>query len=158
MMQDIFIKTALLLSQKSHCVSKKVGAVIVKDDRIISMGYNGTPPGFINCDQTFNEDNYDREKHHEWSNKYESHAELSCLLFSIRRGINIENAEMYVTLHPCDQCIKNLVQSGIKKIYYLFDYDKNDKENKLLTLIEIKCLLDNNIQKFINDNVLIKLY
>lgn len=157
-LQDFFIKTVLLLSQESSCVSKKVGAIIVKDNRIISMGYNGTPSGFENCNMHFNEDKFDREEHHIWSNKYESHAELSCLLFSVKNGINISNSEMYVTMHPCDQCIKNIIQSGIKTIYYLYQYDKNTVGNELLKNIKIECLLSPEVENFVIINDLIKLH
>ena len=157
-LQDFFIKTVLLLSQKSNCVSKKVGAIIVKDNRIISMGYNGTPSGFENCNKHFDENNFNREEHHIWSNTYESHAELSCLLFAVKSGINISNSEMYVTMHPCDQCIKNIIQSGIRKIYYLYQYDKSIPGNELLKIIEIECLLTPEIENFIIINELKKLH
>ena len=157
-MKDLFIKTALLLSQKSKCVSKKVGAVIVKDSRVISMGYNGTPSGFKNCNEVFNENNYDREKHHMWSNMYEAHAELNSLLFSAKNDINIEGCDLYVTLHPCDQCIKNLVQSGIKRVFYVYEYDKRSKENELLSKIYIEKIYNEDILNFIKINNLKNLY
>jgi dCMP deaminase len=157
-MKDIFIKTALLLSQKSKCVSKKVGAVIVKDNRIISMGYNGCVPGFKNCNEVFDENNFIREEHHKWSDKYEIHAEMNLILFSAKNDINISSCDMYVTLHPCDQCIKNLVQSGIKKIYYVYEYDKRTKDNELLSRIEIEKLKTDDIENFIKINNLKKLY
>ena len=157
-MKDFFIKTALLLSQKSKCVSKKVGSVIVHDDRIISMGYNGTPSGFKNCCDQFNQyDRTQREEHHKWSDKYELHSELNSIIFCAKHGINIQGSEIYVTLFPCDQCIKNLIQSGIMKIYYLFEYDKGDIENPLLQYVEIECLLNEDIKQFIKINNLIKL-
>lgn len=148
-MKEFFIKTALLLSQQSKCVSHKVGCLIVKDNRIISLGYNGSPPKFTNCCDLFDEHNFDREKHHEWSNIYESHGELSAILYASKNGINISGSEMYCTLFPCDQCLKNLVQSGIKKIYYVFDYDKRKKDNELLNLIEIEQVYTDSILNFI---------
>jgi len=153
-MKDFFIKTALLLSQKSKCVSKKVGSVIVHDNRIISMGYNGTPSGFINCCDHFDTTYLPvlRNVHHEWSDKFEIHSELNAIIFCAKHGINIQNAEIYVTLFPCDQCIKNLIQSGIKKIYYLYEYDKGDITNPLCSYIEIECLLNDEIKNFIQIN------
>ena len=62
-MREFFVKTALLLSQESKCVSKKVGSILVKDTRIISIGYNGTIPKFQNCCEKFDENNFDREEH-----------------------------------------------------------------------------------------------
>ena len=68
-MKNFFLKTAYLLGKQSKCVSKQVGAIIVKDNRIISTGYNGTPAGFQNCSEhfPFYDSNLDREKHHIWS-------------------------------------------------------------------------------------------
>ena len=131
------MKTALLLSQESKCVSKKVGAIIVKEGRIISIGYNGTPAGYENCSDHFNSD-FDREAHHEWSNSHEIHAEMSCLLYAAKNGISIDNSVIYVTLQPCQHCLKNLIQSGITRIYYLFSYDKagavfGDKTKRILS-------------------------
>lgn len=157
-MKDLFIKTALLLSQKSKCVSKKVGAVIVKDNRVISMGYNGSPSSFKNCNEVFDENNYDREEHHKWSNMYETHAELNSILAAAKNDININNCDLYVTLHPCDQCIKNLVQSGIKRVFYVYEYDKRTKENELLSKIYIEKIYNENILNFVKINNLKNLY
>lgn len=157
-MKDLFIKTALLLSQKSKCVSKKVGAVIVKDNRVISMGYNGTVPGFKNCNEVFNENDYNREEHHKWSNMYEVHGELNALLFSAKNDINIDGCDLYVTLHPCDQCIKNMIQAGIKRVFYVYEYDKRSKENELLSKIYIEKIYNEDILNFIKINNLKNLY
>ena len=135
--ESFFMETAINLSKLSKCVSKQVGAVIIKDYRIISMGYNGTPSKFHNCNEIFDKNNFEREKHHEWSNIYELHAEMNTVLFAARTGISIEGCTMYVTLRPCDQCLKNLIQSGIKKIYYLDEYDKVAKNNELLETTEL---------------------
>jgi len=161
-MKDIFIKTALLLSQKSKCVSKKVGAVVVKDNRIISMGYNGTIPKFKNCNEVFNENHYDRETHHEWSNMYELHAELNCIMFAAKNDIGINGCDLYVTLRPCDQCLKNIIQCGIRRVYYLFEYDKATDDNELLSnsyinIHLIKIFSEGNIKDFIEINNLKKL-
>lgn len=61
---DFFMDTADNLSKLSKCVSFQVGCVIVKDKRIISMGYNGTPEKFCNCNDVFDKNNFDREEHH----------------------------------------------------------------------------------------------
>lgn len=138
---NFFMNTAIELAKESNCVSFKVGAVIVKNKRIVSIGYNGTPEGFINCNTVFphydKNDPVQREKHHEWSQKHEIHAEMNALMFAIKENISIEGATLYVTHHPCDQCLKNILQTGIKKIIYKYDYDKRDKNNLFTELIEI---------------------
>lgn len=63
-MKIFFLKTAYLLGRESKCVSKQVGCLIVKNGRIVSTGYNGTPPKFKNCNEVFDPKNFDREQHH----------------------------------------------------------------------------------------------
>ncbi len=121
-----FINIAAELSTASKCVSKQVGAVIVKDGRILSTGYNGTPPGYINCCDYW-DGNYTSE-HHEWSKTYEIHAEMNAIIWAAREGISIEGATIYVTLEPCSECSKNLIASGIKRIVYAKEYEYTQSE------------------------------
>jgi dCMP deaminase len=137
-MKNFFLKTAYLLGQESKCVSRQVGAVIADHKRIISTGINGTPPGFENCKEHF--PNYDyktqREEHHTWSKMNEVHAEMNAILFAAKEGKAIEGSEIYTILQPCDECLKNIIASGIKKIYYVVAYDKATQDNQLWSLIE----------------------
>lgn len=137
-LHNFFMDTAVSLSKQSNCVSRKVGAVIVKDDRIVSMGYNGSPKGFTNCSDVFDENNFDRKEHHAWSDVYEIHAEMNAIMFAGKEGIPLKGSTMYVTLKPCDQCLKNLIVSGIKKVYYLTEYDLVCADNKLYNYINDK--------------------
>ena len=130
-----FINIAFELASASKCVSKQVGAVIVKDGRILSTGYNGTPAGYINCRDHWNGE-YTSE-HHEWSKTYEIHAEMNAIIWAAREGISIEGATIYVTLEPCSECSKNVIASGIKRIVYAKPYEHTHSEV---------------ISKFIKDN------
>ncbi len=130
-----FIKIARELATASKCVSKQVGAVIVKDGRILSTGYNGTPSGFINCNEYW--DGKYTPKHHEWSKTYEIHAEMNAIIWAARQGISIEAATIYVTLEPCSECSKNLIASGIKRIVYAKEYEHTHSDT---------------ISKFLKDN------
>ena len=116
-----FINIATELSTASKCVSKQVGAVIVKDGRILSTGYNGTPAGYKNCCDYW--DGEYTQEHHEWSKTYEIHAEMNAIIWAARKGISIEGATIYVTLEPCSECSKNLIASGIKRIVYAKAYE-----------------------------------
>ena len=116
-----FINIAKELASASKCVSKQVGAVIVKDGRILSTGYNGTPAGYTNCCDYW-DGNYTKE-HHLWSKTYEIHAEMNALIWAAREGISINGATIYVTLEPCSECSKNLIASGIKRIVYDKPYE-----------------------------------
>lgn len=131
----IFTNIAKELASASKCVSKQVGAVIVKEGRILSTGYNGTPAGYQNCC-----DYWDGEyttEHHEWSKTYEIHAEMNAIIWAARKGISIEGATIYVTLEPCSECSKNLIASGIKRIVYAKAYEHTNSEV---------------VSKFIHDN------
>ncbi len=121
-----FINIASEIATASKCVSKQVGAVIVKDGRILSTGYNGTPAGYTNCCEHWN-DEYTKD-HHEWSKTYEIHAEMNAIIWAARKGISIEDATIYVTLEPCSECSKNLIASGIKRIVYLKPYEHTHSE------------------------------
>jgi len=148
-MKLFFLKTAYLLGQESKCVSHKVGAVIAKNKRIISTGYNGTPPGFQNCNKKFDKNNYDREEHHKWSKIYEVHAEMNAIAFAAKHDIGIEGAEIYTILQPCDDCLKNIIAAGIKKIYYVFEYDKSEKSNALWNEIEYEKVEDPSLLRWL---------
>jgi dCMP deaminase len=127
-----FMNIAKEIAGASNCVSKKVGAIIVKDGRIISTGYNGTPKGYMHC-STHWEGEY-TDKHHEWSKMYEIHAEMNAILWAAKEGTSIDGATIYCTLEPCSECSKNLIQSGIRKIVYLkgYEYNETGKINKFL--------------------------
>lgn len=127
MLQDKnFLRIAHEIGKWSKCVSKKVGAIIVKDTRILSSGYSGTPAWHINCDEYFK--GWYTKEHHDWSFKYEIHWEMNAIVWAARQGISIEWATMYVMLEPCLQCTKNIVAAGIKRIVYANKYPHIDSD------------------------------
>lgn len=117
-----FLNIAREVSSWSKCVSKQVWAVIVRDNRILSIWYNWTPSWYINCHDVWwwkwSKD------HHDWALKYEIHAEMNALLWAARNWVSIDWSILYCTLEPCFQCTKNMVAAGIKEIYYEDKYDK----------------------------------
>lgn len=133
-----FINIAKEIASASKCVSKQVGAVIVKDGRILSTGYNGTPAGYMNCNEHWNGE-YTKD-HHDWSKTYEIHAEMNALIWAARKGISIEGATIYVTLEPCSECSKNVIAAGIKRIVYDKAYEHTQSD------IISKFIKDNGVQ------------
>ncbi len=127
----IFLEITESIAKGSHCVSKKVGALIVKNKRIISTGINGTPPGLKNCDEIFG-DNYNAEEHHAWSLENEIHAEINCLLVAAREGISVKDSDIYITYSPCLDCCKSIIAAGIKNIYFKLIYEKDTRGLPLL--------------------------
>lgn len=99
-------------SQLSHCSRKQVGAIIVKDGMIISDGYNGTPSGFDNCCE-----NDEGETH--W---YVLHAEANAILKVAKSTHNCQGATLYLTLSPCKDCSKLILQAGITRLVYINSY------------------------------------
>lgn len=132
-----FINIALEIAKASKCVSKQVGAVIVRDGRILSTGYNGTPAGYTNCCDHW--DGKYTSEHHEWSKTYEIHAEMNAIIWAAREGISIKGATIYVTLEPCSDCSKNIIASGIKRIVYNQSYEHTNSD------IVTKFLKDNDV-------------
>lgn len=139
LIRKTFINIAKTISELSSCVQYKVGALLVKDGRILSTGYNGTPPGCINCNEFFKNEKPSREVHSSFSEEAEIHGELNAILFAARNGISIENSVLYVTLHPCKHCLKMICAAGIKEVYYAEEYDKYSSSN----LIDEYCLKNN---------------
>ena len=141
----MFMNIAEITAEESNCVKYKVGAVIIKDNRIILQGYNGTVSGFLNCNDKFS--NYDmnnksnREVHSIWSNAFEIHAEMNIICYAANKGISLYNTIMYCTHSPCNNCLKHLIQSGVKKVIYKYKFIDNSNlndRNKLLKYIEIE--------------------
>ncbi len=129
-----FLEIARIMGNNSHCVSHKVGAVLVKNNRVISTGINGTPVGYINCDEVFDPTNFDREEHHVWSNLNELHAEANMLAIAAREGISTRDGVVYTTMSPCINCAKVLIAAGIQTVVFSELYDL-DIEGLLLMLL-----------------------
>ncbi len=108
----VYLKMALTWAELSHCLRKKVGAIIVKDDAIISDGYNGTPSGFDNCCEN------DLGETH-W---YVLHAEANAILKVAKSTNNCSGATLYLTHSPCKDCSKLILQSGIKRLVFRDKY------------------------------------
>jgi dCMP deaminase len=155
-LHDVFMKTAFLIAKKSKCVSHHVGAVIVKDNRIITMGYNGTPPGLTNCCEVFDKDGFDRHEHHKWSSDNEIHAEMNAIMFAAKNNVEINECDIYVTISPCNYCLKNICMTGIRNVYYLYEYDGSVLNPELLKEVSVGVVPGaEEIKKFVEKNNLL---
>ena len=111
-----YLRMARIWSENSYCQRRKVGALIVRDQMIISDGYNGTPSGFENiC-----EDDNDTTK------PYVLHAEANAITKIARSNNSSKDATLYVTASPCIECAKLIIQSGIKRVVYSQQYRLDD--------------------------------
>ena len=116
-----YLKMALEWAKLSHCKRKQVGALLVKDSMIISDGYNGAPTGFDNCCEDENGETL-------W---YVLHAEANAIMKVAKSTNNSEGATLYITLSPCKECSKLVLQAGIKRVVYYKGY-KDDEGLKFL--------------------------
>ena len=126
-----YIRMALIWAENSYCKRRQVGAILVKDKMIISDGYNGTPSGFENvCEDENNV-----------TKPYVLHAEANAITKVARSNNSSENATLYVTSSPCIECAKLIIQAGIKRVVYTDSYRLNDGAELLKRAnIEIICV------------------
>jgi len=118
-----FIEIARLVSSRSTCMRRQVGAVMVKDKHVLATGYNGTPTGITHCDVTGcirEQLKVPSGERHELCRGL--HAEQNAIIQAARHGIDIEGAKLYCTHSPCIICTKMLINAGIREIVYLEGY------------------------------------
>jgi len=117
---DIYMNLAVDLAARSHCVRAQVGAVLTKDTRIISIGYNGPPAGTHNCDEEWPDTGCARDS--KGSCSLALHAEENAILYAARNGSKLEGGTLYTTLSPCIACARLILSSGIKVVFYKDSY------------------------------------
>jgi len=136
MRQDFFIRVLDELKKESKCVSWQVGALLVRDGRIISTGYNGTLKGAPNCCDVHDPNGFDRKEHRKWSLKHEIHAEQNAIAVAAKNGIALDGCTCYCSLQPCNTCLLMLIQSGIREIVYVEPYDRCEWTQELLDNVQ----------------------
>lgn len=121
--ETYFMDIAMLVAKRSTCMRRSVGAVIVKDKRILSTGYNGAPTGVRHCMET----GCLREKLNVASGERHElcrgiHAEQNAIIQAAYHGVSVKGASLYCTNLPCSICAKMIINAGIKNIYYQSGY------------------------------------
>lgn len=137
----------------STCDRLHVAALLVKDGRILSVGYNGVPAGNCHCNTQFkhieknNEKEYYqktkegwislteeeyRKNHHEFSEANEIHAETNCLCTALKNNVNISGCSMVLSVSPCQKCAKMILASGVNEVLYVDEYDASTEGNDFL--------------------------
>lgn len=130
---EYFMNIAREVASRSNCVKRKVAAVIVKDKRIISTGYNGTPRGVKNCDEggcprcnSFSESGKNLEE------CYCSHGEENAIVQASYHGVSVKGSTIYTTFSPCLICTKMILNAGIVEVVYNAEYPLAEAPLKLL--------------------------
>lgn len=128
--EKAFMETAEIFAKLSHAKRLKVGCVIVKDNRIISIGYNGMPSGWDNnCEYEIGAYELDRELK---TKEEVLHAETNAIAKVAKSSESCYNADIYTTTAPCLDCAKLIYQSGIKKVYWRTAHLRTDEGLKFL--------------------------
>jgi dCMP deaminase len=125
---EYFLMIAKLAATRSTCLAFPVGAVIVKDRQVLATGYNGSPSGSVHCiAQGFC---YPGLSSCDASSTLPSravHAEANAIAQAAKHGISTNGASIYVTLEPCISCLKLIISSGIKEVFYEKDFNSGEK-------------------------------
>ena len=136
---DYFMGIARMVALRSNCLKRKVAAVIVRDRRIISTGYNGTPRGITNCNEggcprcnAFGSSGVGL------SECYCSHAEENAITQSAYHGVSIKGTTLYTTFSPCLICTKMIINSGIAEVIYNAQYPLGEQAIALLQEAQVK--------------------
>lgn len=111
-----FFEVAEVLSRSSTCTRLKVGALLVRDRRIISTGYNGAPAGMTHCYHPADEDRPCVKA---------VHAEVNCIAFAAKHGVTTDGATLYSTHAPCFDCAKIIINAGIVDVHYKTEFREN---------------------------------
>ncbi len=129
---EYFLMLAKLVSARSTCNSRKTGAIIVRNNRILATGYNGAVHGAPHCTDKGPDFCFRRSIGAHDGDKYNyclsSHAEVNAIDQAARFGISLENASLYCTLEPCNWCFKQLIQAGIREIYFEEAYESKNRQ------------------------------
>lgn len=127
-----FMEMARLASRRSSCLRRAVGAVLVRDKRLLATGYNGVPSGVTHCEVT----GCLREKLQVPSGERHElcrglHAEQNAIIQAALHGVSTKGAVLYCTTLPCIICAKMLINSGVRKVFYLDGYSDTLTEEML---------------------------
>lgn len=140
-----YMSLAVAVRNNANCWGSEVGAVLVRKDRVISTGYNGTPSRFLNCREggcLRCEERHKRDEDPKYESEHQEvmegkaldiclcvHAEQNALLSAARHGIEVDGSVLYVTHQPCFSCVKESVQAGVVQVIYLKSwYGAKDQE------------------------------
>ncbi len=136
---NYFMEIAEVAAKRSNCCRRHVAAVIVKDNRIISTGYNGTPRGITNCfDGGCERCNSDIKSGHGLTDCICAHAEENAIVQAAYHGIAVKDSIIYTTFSPCPYCTRMIINSGIKEVVYKDLYSIDERSLSLLKQAGVK--------------------
>ncbi|MFZ4801237.1 MAG: deoxycytidylate deaminase [Chlorobium sp.] len=138
---EYFMGVAHLISGRATCTRGHIGAVIVRDNNILSTGYNGAPSGLPHCHDSGSACRIYKSIHPDGTVEENCvntiHAEINAIAQAAKHGVSISDSDIYITASPCIHCLKVLINVGIKTIYYASPY-KMEHIAELVTLSAIR--------------------
>lgn len=141
---EYFLKITKQVSERSTCLRRRVGAVLVKEKRILATGYNGAPRGLRHCDEAGclrEQQNVPSGERHELCRAL--HAEMNAFLQAASFGVSTEGATLYATVYPCSLCAKMAINAGVRRIVTMGDYpDELAKEILAEAGVEVDVVKD----------------
>jgi dCMP deaminase len=136
---EYYMGLAIAVRRRANCVGTRVGAILVKDNRVRATGYNGVPEHMTNCVEGGCERCANREKYG-GGEAYDLcicvHAEQNALMVAARYGIAVNGALIYTTVRPCFGCTKELLQAGVVGVRYLYDWKPRPEAEGAYRLIQ----------------------
>lgn len=144
-MDQTLMQMAKLMADRATCSRAQVGAIIVKETRPVSSGYNGTAAGLPHCDHTCDcggRVDFSNTDHEEWCNsrqpcKFSVHAEANAIAFAAKHGVSTDGATLYTTMAPCIECAKLIVNAGIVRVVAASQY-RDDSGTRLLNQLGVE--------------------
>ena len=137
---EYFMDIAHVVSRRGNCCRRQVAAVIVRDRRIISTGYNGTPRGIANCDEGgCTRCNSDAPSGHSLGDCICCHAEENAIVQAAYHGISVKDGILYCTISPCLMCTKMIINAGLSEVVYEHEYHFNDQARALFKEAGVTC-------------------
>jgi dCMP deaminase len=123
---EYFLAIARAVSTRGTCSRRQVGAIAVRDGRILATGYNGSPPGAVHCHHEDYEVHFEDQDLHlvagRWSCSRAVHAEMNVIAYAARYGASLEGATIYCNTYPCYGCAKAMVSAGVVEVLFESDY------------------------------------
>lgn len=117
-LEETYMEVARIFAKRSSCLSRQVGAVIVKDGHVISTGYNGAPKGVSSCIERGVCIRKEAKSGEKLNQCYAAHAEQNAIAHAAYHGVSTKDATIYCTTQPCTSCAKLIINAGIKTVIY----------------------------------------
>ncbi len=137
---EYFMDIAHVVSSRGNCSRRKVAAVIVSDQRVISTGYNGTPRGIKNCfEGGCPRCSSETPSGEDLSECICAHAEENAIVQAAYHGIAVRDGTLYSTLSPCLMCTKMIINAGIKEVVYETEYHFTERARTLFSTAGVLC-------------------